>query len=163
MNDDEFVLGVHPTGRGFGWALFENAASPFDWGTVETNTTKRKKTLARFEALLDRYQPAVLALEAFDGQAVRRGKRTKRVANAMADLAKAREIGVAVFTREQIAAVFTGAAGRTRQDIAEFVAHNIHALRDRLPPKRKIWESERPNLALFNAAACALAWYATKT
>lgn len=162
MDDNEFVLGIHPTARGFGWVLFEGAASPFDWGSVEARGQKHNKTLARLDALLDRYQPAVLALEQFEGESSRRGRRTKRLAAAMATIAKAKSVTVAIFTRAEIAATFSGSGGRTRQQIAQFVANNIDALRDRLPAKRKIWESERPNLALFSAAACALTWFANK-
>lgn len=160
MDDNEFVLGIHPTARGFGWVLFESAASPFDWGTVEADGRKHRKTLARLDALLERYQPSVLVLEQIDGDASRRGRRTKRLAAAMITLAKARNIQVALFTRAEIAAALSGSRGRTRAQIAEFVASNIDALRDRLPAKRKIWESESPNLALFSAAACALTWFA---
>jgi len=162
MDDNQFVLGIHPTTRGFGWALFESATSPFDWGSVEARGEKHKNTLARLGALLERYQPAVLVMEQFEGEASRRSRRIRRLASTMTALAKARNIKVAIFTRAEIAAALSGSGGRTREEIAQFVANNVGALRDRLPAKRKIWESERPNLALFSAAACALTWFANK-
>jgi hypothetical protein len=44
--------------------------------------------------------------------------------------------------------------------VAAAVAQRITAIRPRLPKKRAVWESEKPNMALFNAAAAALTYCA---
>jgi len=160
MNENNNVLGVHPSSRGFGWALFESAVSPFDWGTVEVRNRKEGAIMARFKHLLKRHKPAVLALEQFEGEPARRSPRIAKLAMRMAATARKRNIAVAILTRADIDLAFGGTGAKTRDEIAAFVARNVNALRDRLPKPRKVWDSEHPSRALFDAAACALTWYA---
>jgi len=51
------VLAVHPTSRGFGWVLFENPLAPVDWGLATVKAKRSARCLARFEKLLNRYEP----------------------------------------------------------------------------------------------------------
>ncbi len=153
-----YVLGVQPSARGFGWALFEGPLVPFDWGTVDIRTNKNSRALARFEALLDKYQPRAIAMEAFrDGDAKRQG-RIRKLCRGMVSRAEARGINVHLYTRSEISRTFAAENAKTREELAAAVANRIAVLRSRLPEPRKIWIGEHPNIALFAAAACALTY-----
>jgi len=153
------VLGIHPSSRGFGWVLFENSLSAFDWGTVDIRGDKNARTLIRIGALLDKYQPGALAIEAFDEETSRRAPRIRRLYRALISRAEKRDVAVHRYTRANIRAAFAGSRANTREEIAAAVAQHVEALRPRLPKLRKIWNGEHPNIALFNAAACALTHY----
>jgi Holliday junction resolvasome RuvABC endonuclease subunit len=140
--------------------LFESAISPFDWGTVEVRGRSHAAVLARFKHLLERQKPGLLALEQFEGEPTRRSSRIVKLARRMVAVAEEKRITVAILSRAEISAAFGGEGAKTRDEIAAFVARNVDALRDRLPMSRKVWDSENPSRALFDAAACALTWYA---
>ncbi len=151
-----YVLGIHPSARGFGWALFEGPLVPFDWGTADVREEKNARALARFEALLDRYQPRVIAMEAFeDGNAKRRG-RIRKLCRSMMARAEVRGITMRLYSRAEIGTAIAAKAAATREEVAAAVAERIAVLQPRLPQPRKIWVGEHPNIALFQAAACAL-------
>ncbi len=155
-NVHPYVLGIHPSAHGFGWALFEGPLVPFDWGTADIRKEKNARALARFEALLDRYHPSVVAMETFaDDDAKRRG-RIRKLCRSMIGRAEARGITVRLYSRAEIGSAISGNATATREEIAAAVADRIAVLQPRLPKPRKIWVGEHPNIALFQAAACAL-------
>jgi Holliday junction resolvasome RuvABC endonuclease subunit len=156
----DFVLGVHPTSRGFGWMLFEGPLSPFDWGTVEIEHDKHHGTLARIKKLSARYRPSVLILEEFEGEATRRARRIRRICHAIISAADDWEVAVAVYSRAQIQSAFATTGARTRAEIAHAVLTNVAALRYRTPPPQKPWIGEHPNTSLFSATACVLTHYA---
>lgn len=151
-----FVLGVHPSARGFGWALFEGPLIPFDWGTFGAHKDMNFEALARFERVLKKYEPRVVALEAYEGDLSQRSERIRQLCKAMINMARACGATVHIVTRDEIAKTFGKTEKAARYEIAAAVAERIGVLRPRLPKPRKAWQGEHPNTALFAAAACAL-------
>ncbi len=156
------VLGVHPSSRGFGWAIFEGPASLFDWGTADIRGNKNAKALMRLERILDKYQPGVLSLEAFEGTETKRAPRIRTIYRGLIKRAEARGIAVHLYTRARIRSTFADTGARTREEVAATVAERMEVLRPRLPKPRKIWIGEHPNIALFCAAALALTYFAVE-
>jgi len=150
------VLGLHPSSRGFGWVLLERPGVPFDWGAAQIfGSKKNSRAMIRIEKLFDKYNPAVLCLEQFDRTPSRRTARIRNLYRRIVDAGNARGLEVRIYDRTQIAAAL-GAASSTRDDIAATVAERLPALRPRLPRSRKPWDNERPTMAMFSAASCAL-------
>jgi hypothetical protein len=160
MTRPDFVLGLHPSSRGFGWALFEGPNALFDCGSVEIHGEgKNATTRARVEKLLDKYRPRVLTLEAFDHPASQRKPRIRVLYRILIACAEHRGIAVDRCARSEIAAVLGVPCPTHRQAIAEAVARRIGALETRVPPPKKIWLGERHHMGLFCAAACVLTHY----
>jgi len=156
----KIVLGLHPSSRGFGWALFEDTLSLLDWGTVDIRRDKNAIALSRIELLLDRHRPAVLAMERHDVVGARRSRRIRRLYFAIVKCAEARDISVECYSRAEISSSRHLEGARTREEIAAAVADRLNVLRPRLPKPRQIWISERSGMSLFCAAACALTYFA---
>jgi len=157
MTRPSYVLGLHPSSRGFGWALFAESATLVDCGVSEVQgADKNAKVLARIEALFERYEPKRLALEVFDGDPSRRKSRIRRLCPAIVRRAQRRGIAVHEYSRGQIANAFGTDAGATRHAVAAAIAREVEPLRTRLPRPQKIWLGEDHNMGLFCAAACAL-------
>ena len=157
-----YVLGFHPSSRGFGYALFENEQTPFDWGCIDADGDKNASALARLRKLLDKYRPAVLAMETFDDPESRRKSQVRALCRAVVALAKSRKIAVHLHSRVKIGAALGQTGVRSREVIAAAVADMAPMLRPQLPKHRRAWESERSAMAMFCAAACALADYRTR-
>ncbi len=74
------VLAVHPTALGFGWVLFDGPAFSGRLGNRACAAGKREKKLfARFERIVNRHAPAVLALEVFEGKDAQRRARIQNL------------------------------------------------------------------------------------
>ena len=154
------VLAVHPTTRGFGWVLFENPNTPVAWSIVHARAGRDHHLITRFERLLDRYEPAVLVLEAFENGASRRNARIQQLYRTMMHEATARAIDTPIFDRETVGMAFAKSGATTRGEIARVIAEHIEAFSHRLPPKRKLGNSDDARQSLFDAAALALTYFA---
>ncbi len=154
------VLAVHPTSRGFGWALFESPLIPVDWGLASVKVKRSARSLARFERLLNRYEPKVVVFEQFNEYPARRANRIQELCRQMIVLAGSRGIHTPIFSRETIRECFESSGARTRRDIALSIASQIEVFRRRLPRERKRWDSEDVRQSLFDAVALALTYFA---
>jgi Holliday junction resolvasome RuvABC endonuclease subunit len=154
------VLGVHPTSRGFGWAVFESPLSPVDWGCASAKPGRNSRLMARFERLLDRYSPAVLVLEQFEGSLTRRADRIQLLCRSMMHLAACKGLDTPVYSREVVSHCFSSVGAKTRHEIALTIAQHIPAFRGRLPRERKAWTNEDPRQSIFDAAALAMTHFA---
>jgi len=154
------VLAIHPTSRGFGWALFENPLAPVDWGLTRVTAKRSARLLARFEKLLNRYEPKVVVFEEFHDHLARRAKRIQELCRQMIVLANHRGIYTPIYNRETIRDCFASSSVRTRHDIALSISKQIEVFRRRLPRERRRWDSEDVRQSLFDAVALALTYFA---
>ena len=69
-------------------------------------------------------------------------------------------VAVRIISRKQIMACFASRTPKTRQDVVKIVSEYMAELSSREPDKRKAWESEDPNVAMFNAAGLLIVHYA---
>lgn len=153
------TLGVYPTAKGFGWAIFEGPFAPYDWGIVRITKNKNSKCLELVDALIVRHIPDTLVLESFEPGQTRRTSRIVALGKALIAVANNRGIDVAVFSRSDIKACFATVGASSRQEIAEYIARHIETFSHRLPSKRKRWETEDHRMALFSAVALVLTHY----
>jgi len=152
----DLVMGFHPTARGFGWVVFEGPFRPIDWGLVSARKDKNATCLKRLDALLHRFAPEVLVLEAYDRESSRRARRIARLGASVRRAADARGVETAVYHRAEVREAFAETGAKTRREIAEAVARHLEMFRHRLPPPRRPWDSEDAREALFAAAALIL-------
>ena len=155
-----FVFAVHPTTRGFAWVLFESPQNPVAWAIVHARSGRNRRLASRFEALLDKYEPAVVVLETFDGKETRRGPRTRELCRTMVRDAEKRGIDTPIFDRDAIRMAFAKFGASSRSEIARAIAQNIDGFSHRAPRARKIGDSEDVRQSLFDAAALALTYFA---
>lgn len=153
------VLGVYPTSRGMGWVVFDGPFGLLDWRTVEAKKDKNAKCLKMLKALLTKFEPETVVLEAFGRGTATRSLRIINLCKAAVAIAADHGAEVAVYTKREVQACFDAAGAKTRHEIAEAVARNVPTLRARLPRKRRAYDTEPSCMALFNAAAVVLTHY----
>jgi hypothetical protein len=154
----EVLLAIAPNSRGFGFTLFFTAARLVDWGIKEARQDKNAQCIKLAITLIARCQPTTILLEDCIQQTCRRSMRVKMLLVALADLANEHGIVVYRYSRRQVRSVFAK-SGKSKDAIAALVAEKVPALRPWLPRKRRIWESEKHSIAIFEAAALALTHY----
>jgi Holliday junction resolvasome RuvABC endonuclease subunit len=150
----DLVFAVHPTAKGFGWALFESPLAPYDWGIVYARKGRNEHVLRRYERLLERHAPSVVVIEEFE-RAVR-GERIRYLCRAMVHLASTRGCDTASYERAAIRTCFASIGATTRYGIAQAIAQHIPAFSHRLPEKRKLWVGDDERQSLFDAVALAI-------
>ncbi len=150
------TFALHATSRGFGYVVFEGPFTPHDWGSVTARGEKNAVCLRKLDAMLERFTPEALLLEAFGEGSSVRSDRIVRFYQAAASMAASRGIDVCIYPLRDVKACFAKVGARTRQEIAEAVGRHIDAFGHRLPKPRKAWQSEDRRMALFCAAALVL-------
>jgi hypothetical protein len=145
------ALDVRPSH--FGYVVFEGPEELLDWGVrgfrdgVNAVRVPAPKKLA---ALLDEFAPGAIVLK---------DRKKSKIAHALRRQARARRIGVKFVTLRAVKQSFAGHA-KNKYEIASTLATHFPDLAWRLPPKRKIWQSEDYRMNIFDAAALGAAYFA---
>jgi Holliday junction resolvasome RuvABC endonuclease subunit len=160
LTDRAFALGIHPTARGFGWAVLDGPFSAFDHGHFTAKEpNKNQRCLARLDRLIDEFSPEVLVLESFDKNNSKRSERVGDLGLAIVNLAADRGLSIAVYRKSDVQDAFAAAGARTREEIAEATLRNLPMLSPRRPEKPAPGDGEDKRMAIFSAAALVLTWY----
>ena len=153
------VLAIDLGTRGFGYAVMEGPHKLIDWGVREIRRNKTTVTLAKARQLIDRYQPEVFVLEDYSSQGDRRPDRVRTLANRLREPALDAGIRTQSFARSKVKGAFVASEAVSRYEIASLLAKWFPELFSRLPPKRKPWMPEHPQMGVFDAVALALTYY----
>ncbi len=158
------VLAVVPKSRGFGFIVMESQTTPIDWGSRGGRGDPHRKeiaTLAKIQDLLDQYSPSAVILEKIDARS-HRGDRIRLLLESIHNLAVWRAIKIRRISFGHVKSVFQVFNAFTKHDIAVVIAHQLPELEVRIPPQRRPWMSEDHRMAIFDAAALALAFFYTR-
>ena len=153
------VLALAPVYRGIGFIVFDDARTPLDWGVKETRTNKQALCKDRVSALLALHRPNAVILELTGGPTCRRRRRIRELIADLASFAQEQGFSVTLYERAAIAACLHLEPGVSKDTIAAAIAQALPALSHRLPTTRRVWESEKHSMALFEAAGLALAHF----
>jgi hypothetical protein len=155
----ELVLALRPFRHGLAFVFLESPLSPVDWGIKEVRGGKWiARCAAQSRALTERFHPTVLVLPA---QLPRSGARAARLLTLIGNHATGAAIEVRRYSQAEIQACFKDAGAVTRYEIAQAIAAQVHAFGPQLPRLRKAWANEDERMYLFDAAALAMAHYAS--
>ena len=149
-------LAVAPSTRGFGFAVLEGESKLVDWGVKPATGDKNSHCLAKVEKLFTLYRPAVLVLE--DPKSSPRSARIHELNIQLVELAKQNSIRVKLLTRAKVRGAFFADGEGTKEALAALLAERFpEELAHRLPPKRRLWNSEAHAMGIFDAVALGLA------
>jgi hypothetical protein len=149
------ALDLHP--RRFGYVVVESPEKLLDWGV---RSHRRKGNAAdvlirrRLRPLLELWRPSILVLRSGLRMTQRPHQRRDRLLERISTEAKNHQVVVRILKKRS-------GAGRgkrpTKYENARRVAEHFSVLRWKMPPKRKLWESEDYRMSMFTAAALAMA------
>jgi len=156
----DLVLALYLFTRGIAFTLFEGPLSPVDWGVKDIRgRQKNAQSVESAKRVVDRLQPDIVVLLDFPDPHGRRAIRIRRLQRLIASYAEGQAIEVRRYTRQNVRECFKGVGAVTRYEIAQAIASQIHALRNRLPPPRKIWKAEESRMSIFDAASLVMTFY----
>lgn len=148
--DELRLLALEIRPKKVGFAVFERSTL-MDWGVTRYGAAT--SAMRRIGSLLDLHVPAVIV--------IRRRPRSKHSLTGASILrsikrgAQRRSIRVLSLDAHKIRAFFKQRGCRSKHKTAELLAEWFPELAWRVPPKRKLWQSEPYNTLLFDAVATA--------
>ena len=157
--EDNRVLAIDPTNRGFGFAVLEGAARLIDWGIRDTRRADNARALHHAESLLDHYAPDALIVEDTEHDGSRRSIRVRSLIKLLIDLAETRGIAVSLISRSEVSEVFGRVGAPNKERIWAVIIDHFQELAPRRPPHRKPWMSEDVRGSIFDAVSLALTYY----
>jgi hypothetical protein len=160
------VLAIDPITWGYGFAILDGPRSLIDWdlqGTSRREEPRERWCLRQIGVLIDRYGPDRIVVEDCLDPRSRRGRRNRQLIERIITLASERGIPARRISRTRLHRTFAAAGACTKYKIALAVAGRFPEVAWRLPPIRKPWMSEDARMAIFDAIALALAFYAPRS
>jgi len=151
------LLAVTPTSTGLGFALFENAKTPLDWGVKQMRVKKDESSERHVEALIRFYQPDTLVVESISRQPTR--LRARRLNANFEGLATLKGLSIKHYSRSDIKAVFGQFGPVSKYGISRTIAEWLPELSSKVPRYRKPWMNEDYSMTIFDAVALALTHY----
>jgi hypothetical protein len=143
--------------KGFGYAVLELPLRLVDWGIARVKVEKHAGAVTAFGKLLDRFRPDALVLEDTGAPGSRRHPRVRRLIDALVQLARERGITVFTVARTAVLKWFSTPEERaTKLSVAKRLTERFPELLSKLPPARKLWESEHERMSIFDALALAV-------
>ena len=151
------ILAIDPTHRGFGYVIFEGPDFLIDWGVRNVEGPKNKASTAAAAELITRYHPRIMVLEDVTAKGCRRCRRVRELVGALDRHGRERGLTVRKIAHTRVKQTFLALGIRNKNQMARFIAARFPELVRSLPPERKPWMSEDARMAIFDAAAFALA------
>jgi RNase H-fold protein (predicted Holliday junction resolvase) len=151
------TLAIAPSTRGVGYAVMEGFDTLVNWGVKPVKSNKNAGSLSKVKELIAFYDPELLVLSETAAQSSRRAPRIRMLTKCIARLAKDEMMMVVLYSQEQVRKTFFPEGRETKHELATQLAQRYpEELGDRLPHKRKPWESEHSSMDIFEAVALAL-------
>lgn len=148
-------LGVHVRAHGFAFVVTENAAV-HDSGVRLCDHTDFADCLGkRFSRLLRTFQPDIVVLSQTGSATTRTRRRT--ISSEVTGRSKYHRATTITISTSAVRRYFGKRGARTRFEMAQEVVRVLPELGWKLPSRRKPWQSERYNSAIFDAAAALIA------
>ena len=148
------LLAIDPTVRGFGYVVFESEGRPIDWGKMTIRLNKNWRCRKHIQRIIKLHSPDAVILETIE-PSLRRSRVRSLIRGITADMNK-QTIPVYSYTREQILNVFASFGARSKHSIARRIAEWFPELKPMLPKRRKFYEPEDERYGIFDAAALIL-------
>jgi hypothetical protein len=154
------VLSIDPTHRGFGYVIFEGPERLIDWGTRHVQGHKNRASIVAAGELITRYHPQILVLEDVAAKGCRRRRRVHDLIETLDQYGRERGLTVRKVAQAGVKRTFLPLGIRNKGQMARFIATRFPELTDSVPPERKSWMGEDLRMAIFDAAALALTFFA---
>jgi hypothetical protein len=156
------ILAIALRSRRFGFAVFEGPIRLLNWGMVFyplNNPAQHAAASKRVASLLTLFAPSIIVVGKTRKVNICDSSGIRPILRLIRHKASSREIPVHLMTRAEVRPVFHTLHAKSKHEIASMLAQMFPELFCKLPPERKIWESEHPIMTMFDAVAFGFAYW----
>jgi hypothetical protein len=143
----------------FGFAVFEGPDELLDWGVKSfrhgVNAVK-VPACQKVATLLSEFRPHLIVVEKLPP------RDNSWLMGTIMKLARKQHVPVRTISRTAVRKRFLG-QGENKHKIAMVLGSRFPELTDRIPPKRKVWQSEDYRMSIFDAAALGLTHFGSRS
>ena len=150
--------------RRLGFAVFEGATTLLDWGVRAVSgelDSFRSVATRTIDRLIDLYAPRGVVARARNVSRRTPRKEMVVIVRDMKSVAARRSIEMHLVELSAIQRFYSERGLTTKHQIAMAVADWFEELSWKLPPKRRLWQSEPYNSLIFDAVGTAVAFMAS--
>ena len=159
-SDEKRILAIDLRSRSFGFVVFEGPTRLLDWGAKSfrqgVNAVQIPASM-KFAGLMDEFSPSAIVVRKESVES----KRKAGMRQALVIQAEKHRIPVRLLSRRVVKSAFVG-SNRNKYTIAVALVKQLPELAPKLPPERKIWQSEDYRMSIFDAAALGVAYFSRR-
>jgi len=150
------ILAIAPSARGFGYSVMEDQII-LECGNKGVKGNKNQQSVSKVEKLMKQFIPSVLVLQDVNAKGCHRAPRIKALHRQIIELAAKQKCKVALLSGNMLRITLLDDVKGTKHEMAELLAQKFPVeLAGKLPPKRRLWESEDGRMDMFDAVGLAV-------
>jgi hypothetical protein len=149
------VLALDVRPRYSGYAFFEGPRRLLDAGIARLKS--REDVERRFSDLMKTYRPDILVLRKLPADTRRDHPVTRYILRTARRLARQASVPITQITEKQLREQMRDT--HNKHEMADFLAQLFPQLAWRVPPARRLWQSERRRMAIFDAVAYGITYF----
>jgi len=156
------LLALDIRAQKLGFAAFAEPSRLLGCGIRKYGGTRqllRDAVVQRITSLLDFYAPPVVVIRKPHVHSPETSRQVGKVINTIRIEAKRRSINVQIVSASTVKKFFSKSDPATKHEIASALAERFEDIAWKLPKKRKVWQSERHNMLIFDAVATGVAFF----
>ena len=151
------VIALDVRSRSFGFVVFEGPNEILDWGVRSFRSganAVKAPAATKLLSLLDEFTPSAVVIR----ERTTRSAKKPKLLSIIERQVRNRRVPVRFITPRDVNRAFVGFESN-KYEVASALAKQFPTLASRLPPKRKIWQSEDYRIGIFDAAAVGVAYF----
>jgi len=158
------ILALDLRTQRFGYAVFEGPKRLLDWGAAQhrpggdIGAVAAQRGIAKLFSI---FHPSLLVVHAAPYKAKHNSRGVTPILRAIRRVASAHRVPVLTLTRKDVRHAFREHHAGNKYQIASVIAAMFPELIWRLPPERKIYESEASGMTIFDAVAVGVTYWQT--
>ncbi len=152
------ILALDVRAHQIGYAIFETPTQLLEFGV--TRFKSMSVALARLNRLIRRTEPDRLVLRRIASSSTRNTHGMQTIVRVVRLMARRFSVAVTTIREGQVKQHFSERGATTKYQASLFLVKRFPELEWRLPPPRKAWQRQHPNMSMFDAAALAVTYLA---
>ena len=156
---NKVTLAVYPNTFGIGFVICSGPKDIIDFGLKRIKTRTTKDYRKKLDWLFDYCKPDIVLVQDYPSSNRIVSKRTHKFIEELKTKAKAKQLTIHSYTREQIKHVFSAFNAQSKYEIAMHILGWYPILEPRKPSPRTAWMSEHYQMGVFDAFSVMLTHY----
>jgi hypothetical protein len=157
----ERVLALEVRPQKYGFAVLEGPDALLDWG-VRSHRNGLVARAGRIDSLLESYSPHFVVLRHSEHNSRQAANAVRAVTVKITIEARRHSVQTQFISGKKIRRFFARNGCVNKHQIASLLAEWFEELSWKLPPKRRLWQSEHYNMMIFDAVGTAMAFIASE-
>ena len=159
---DPTILAIDLRHRRLGYAVFEGHRMLNDSGLRvyrAVGEAEAEMASKRLVALIKSSSASTIIVKRERWDRAHTSLHIKSLVGVLTRVALAHSVPILLIRQEDVQETFRNLGCKTREEMAEALARIFPHLIGKLPPKRRVWQSEHPRMAMFDAISLGLAYW----